>query len=132
MRARPSTRRPGYALSQRKRKRVEEIFGSVKTIGGLRKTRYRGVPCVDWMFTFALAAYNLVRMRNLAPAPAEPSANERPRPSATVRSRVTDGLRPMYSPSPPVENSHCKGKITTNSVFPASASLAKIPHQSYR
>jgi transposase len=61
-----TTRHPGYAVSQRKRKRVEEIFGWVKTVGGLRKTRHRGVSCVDWVFTFALAAYNLVRMRNLA------------------------------------------------------------------
>ena len=65
-----TTRHPGYALSQRKRKRVEEIFGWLKTVGGLRKTRHRGLARVDWMFSFALAAYNLVRMRNLAPAPA--------------------------------------------------------------
>ena len=65
-----TTRHPGYALSQRKRKRVEEIFGWLKTVGGLRKTRHRGVARVDWLFSFALAAYNLVRMRNLALAPA--------------------------------------------------------------
>src|SRR5229473_3205643 len=65
-----TTQHPGYALSQRKRKRVEEIFGWVKTVGGLRKTRHRGVARVDWMFSLALAAYNLVRMRNLATAPA--------------------------------------------------------------
>jgi transposase len=65
-----TTRHPGYAISQRKRKRVEEIFGWVKTVGGLRKTRHRGVARVDWMFSLALAAYNLVRMRNLASAPA--------------------------------------------------------------
>src|ERR1700674_3493563 len=65
-----TTRHAGYALSQRKRKRVEEIFGWVKTVGGLRKTRHRGVARVDWMFSLALAAYNLVRMRNLASAPA--------------------------------------------------------------
>jgi transposase len=65
-----TTRHLGYALSQRKRKRVEEIFGWIKTIGGLRKTRHRGLARVDWMFSFALAAYTLVRMRNLAPAPA--------------------------------------------------------------
>jgi transposase len=65
-----TTRHPGYAISQRKRKRVEEIFGWLKTVGGLRKTRHRGVARVGWMFTFALAAYNLVRMRNLLPAPA--------------------------------------------------------------
>jgi transposase len=63
-----TTRHPGYAISQRKRKRVEEIFGWLKTVGGLRKTRHRGVDRVGWMFTFALAAYNLVRMRNLAMA----------------------------------------------------------------
>jgi len=65
-----TTRHPGYAVSQRKRKRVEEIFGWLKTVGGLRKTRHRGVARVDWMFSFALAAYNLVGMRNLLPAPA--------------------------------------------------------------
>jgi len=64
-----TTRHPGYAISQQKRKRVEEIFGWLKTVGGLRKTRYRGLARVGWMFTFALAAYNLVRMRNLLPAP---------------------------------------------------------------
>jgi hypothetical protein len=65
-----TTRHPGYAISQRKRKQVEEIFGWLKTVGGLRKTRHRGVPLVDWMFSFALAAYNLVRMRNLELTPA--------------------------------------------------------------
>jgi transposase len=65
-----TTRHPGYTLSQRKRKRVEEIFGWVKTVGSLRKTRHRGVELVDWMFTLALAAYNMVRIRNLTPAPA--------------------------------------------------------------
>jgi transposase len=65
-----TTRHPGYAISQRKRKQVEEIFGWLKTVGGLRKTRHRGLARVGWVFTFALAAYNLVRMRNLLPAPA--------------------------------------------------------------
>lgn len=63
-----TTRHAGYAISQRKRKRVEEIFGWIKTIAGLRKTRHRGKRRVGWMFTFAAAAYNLVRMRNLAQA----------------------------------------------------------------
>ena len=67
---RRTTRHPGYAASQRKRKRVEEIFGWLKTIAVLRKTRHRGVARVGWMFTFALSAYNLVRLRNLLPAPA--------------------------------------------------------------
>lgn len=63
-----TTHHRGYALSQRKRKRVEEIFGWVKTVGGLRKTRHRGLDLVDWMFTLALAAYNMVRICNLTPA----------------------------------------------------------------
>jgi IS5 family transposase len=65
-----TARHVGYAVSQRKRKRVEESFGWVKTVGELRKTRHRGVARVDWMFSLALAAYNLVRMRNLALVPA--------------------------------------------------------------
>ena len=60
-----TTRHPGYALSQRTRKRVEEIFGWLKTVGGMRKTRFRGKARVGWMLTWALAAYNLVRLRNL-------------------------------------------------------------------
>jgi transposase len=63
-------RHAGYAVSQRKRKRVEEIFGWLKTVGTMRKTRHRGTGLVDWTFTFALAAYNLVRMRNLIEAKA--------------------------------------------------------------
>ena len=62
---RPNTRHPGYAVSQQKRKLVEEIFGWLKTIALLRKTRHRGVRRVGWMFTFAAAVYNLVRIRNL-------------------------------------------------------------------
>ena len=60
-----TTRQPGYAISQRKRKRIEECFGWLKTIALLRKVRHRGVCKVHWIFTFACAAYNLVRLRNL-------------------------------------------------------------------
>jgi len=60
-----TARHPGYAVSQGKRKRVEELFGWIKTVAGLRKTRHRGRKRVGWMFTFAAAAYNLVRLRNL-------------------------------------------------------------------
>jgi IS5 family transposase len=60
-----TTRYAGYAISQRKRKRIEEVFGWLKTVGMLRKTRLRGLLKVGWVFTFAAAAYNLVRMRNL-------------------------------------------------------------------
>jgi transposase len=62
-----TTRHEGYAISQRKRKRVEEIFGWEKVIGGIRKVKVRGVARVDAVFTFALAAFNLVRMRKLIP-----------------------------------------------------------------
>ena len=61
-----TTRHPGYTISQKKRKRIEECFGWLKTIALMRKVRHRGVCKVDWIFTFACAAYNLVRMRNLA------------------------------------------------------------------
>jgi transposase len=61
-----TTRHEGYAISLRKRKRVEEVFGWMKTIALQRKTRFRGPDRVGWMFTLAAAAYNLVRMRNLA------------------------------------------------------------------
>jgi IS5 family transposase len=68
-----TTRHVGYKVSQQKRKRVEEVFGWMKTVGMLRKTRHRGVFKVGWVFTFAATAYNLVRMRNLL-SPAIPSA----------------------------------------------------------
>lgn len=64
-----TTRHLGYLISQRKRKRVEEVFGWLKTVGVLRKTRHRGKPRVGWTVTFALAAYNLVRIRNLTWSP---------------------------------------------------------------
>ena len=60
-----TTRHPGYAISQRARKRIEEIFGWMKTVGGLRKLRHRGGGRVNWQFLLAAAAYNLVRMRTL-------------------------------------------------------------------
>ena len=66
-----TTRHAGYAISQQKRKLVEQGFGWMKTIGGLRKLRHRGGPLVQWVFTFTAAAYNIVRMRRLlAVAPA--------------------------------------------------------------
>ena len=61
---------PGYAISQRKRKLVEQAFGWMKTVGLLRKLRHRGGALVDWIFTFAAAAYNLVRLRTLLAQPA--------------------------------------------------------------
>ena len=62
---RRTTRHPGYAISQRKRKLVEQAFGWLKTVALLRKVRHRGGARVEWVFTFAAAAYNLTRMRRL-------------------------------------------------------------------
>jgi transposase len=65
-----TTRHVSYAISQKKRKRIEECFGWLKDIALLRKLKHRGLPKVGWIFTFASAAYNLVRLRNLIPIPA--------------------------------------------------------------
>jgi len=65
-----TTRHGSYAVSQRRRKLVEESFGWMKTIGGLRKLRHRGTAKASALFTFTCAAYNLVRLRTLL---AEPS-----------------------------------------------------------
>lgn len=67
---RRTTRHPGYAISVRVRKRIEEVFGWIKTTGGLRKTRHRGTALVGWMFTLAAAAYNVVRIPKLLAAAA--------------------------------------------------------------
>lgn len=56
---------PGYTLRQRARKRIEKTFGWRKTVALLRQTRHRGRARVGWMFVFGLAAYNLLRIRNL-------------------------------------------------------------------
>ena len=63
-----TTRHAGYAISQVKRKRIEEIFGWLKTVALMRKLRHRGRAVIEWLFTFAVAAYNLVRIRNLTAA----------------------------------------------------------------
>ena len=65
-----TTRHAGYAISQQKRKLVEQGFGWMKTVGGLRKLRHRGGPLVTWVFTFTAAAYNIVRLRRLLEATA--------------------------------------------------------------
>ncbi len=62
-------RHDSYRISQRKRKRVEEIFGWLKTVGGIRKTRFHGVARIQQQVHFAAAAYNLLRIANLQPEP---------------------------------------------------------------
>jgi transposase len=63
-----TTRHPGYRVSTIKRKRIEECFGWIKTVGGLRKTRHRGRALVEWLFVLTAAAYNLVRIPKLLAA----------------------------------------------------------------
>ena len=60
-----TTRNTGYAVSQRIRKRVEEIFGWMKTVGGFRRTRYRGLDRTGLAGNLVATAYNLVRMAKL-------------------------------------------------------------------
>ena len=67
---RRTTRHPGYALSQTIRKRVEEVFGWGKIIAGQARTRFRGLPRVDFAFTLTVAAYNLIRLPKLLAAAA--------------------------------------------------------------
>ena len=64
-----TVRHDGYDVSQKKRKRIEECFGWLKTIALMRKVRHRGIEKVGWVFTFAAAAYNLVRLRKLLASP---------------------------------------------------------------
>jgi transposase len=64
-----TTRHPGYRVSQQRRKLIEQVFGWMKTVGGLRKLRHRGGELVDWVVTFTAAAYNLVRLRTLLARP---------------------------------------------------------------
>jgi len=63
--ARRSTRHAGYAASQKARKRIEEAFGWMKIVGGMRRPMLRGVDRVGWAFTFTAAAYNLIRLPKL-------------------------------------------------------------------
>jgi transposase len=65
-----TTRHAGYTVSQQRRKLIEQVFGWMKTIGGLRKLRHCGGERVDWIVTFTAAAYNLVRLRTLLARPA--------------------------------------------------------------
>ena len=96
-----TTGQPGYAISQRKRKRVEEVFGWMKTIALQRKTRFRGPDKVGWMFTFAATAYNLVRMRNLMAQPAKSpaAADSRPLRGRMHPRTLTPSANPAREPS---------------------------------
>ena len=62
---RRTTRQAGYVMSQKIRKRIEEPFGWMKTVGVMRKTRHRGRSLVEWFFVLTAAAYNLIRIPKL-------------------------------------------------------------------
>jgi len=62
-----TTRHDGYAKSQHARPRIEPAFGWLKTIAWIRKVKLRGLPKVDWLFVFASAAFNLIRLPKLLP-----------------------------------------------------------------
>ena len=62
-----TTRHDGYAMSQHARPRIEPAFGWLKTIAWMRKVKLRGLPKVDWLFVFASAAFNLIRLPKLLP-----------------------------------------------------------------
>ncbi len=82
---RRTTRHPGYPVSQRIRKRIEEAFCWMKTVAGERKTKFRGVDWVAWSFAFAAAAYNLIRLPKLI--------GENPRSDAKSSRAATSRLR---------------------------------------
>ncbi len=63
-----TTRHPGYRISSIKRKQIEEPFGWIKTVGGLRRTRHRGRGLVEWFFVLTAAAYNLIRIPKILAA----------------------------------------------------------------
>ena len=65
-----TTRHAGYAMSQHARPRIEPAFGSLKTVAWVRKVKLRGLAKVDWLFVFASAAFNLIRLPKLLPRPA--------------------------------------------------------------
>ena len=102
---RRTSRHAGHAASQRVRKRVEEVFGWLKTVGGGRKLRYCGVARNGLWAEMALAAYNLVRMAKLMPPPSSPGRSlrvedEMPQPEApAARSGAIQGS--AYSESAP-------------------------------
>jgi hypothetical protein len=64
-----TTRQEGYAKSQHARPRIEPAFGWLKTIAWMRKVKLRGLAKVDWLFVFASAAFNLIRLPKLLPKP---------------------------------------------------------------
>ena len=120
-------RHPGYAISQKARKKVEEIFGWMKTVGLLRKLRRRGRQCVGWIFTLTAAAYNLIRIRNLARA-APSCCNCRPAVSiALCSSRVKRSRSASISCVQWRKWSSAWARSrTSSSVTPASAVVASM------
>ena len=84
-----TTRHPGYAVSGRLRKRIEQVFGWTKAAAGFRKTRHRGLARVGWMFTLTATAYNLVRLPKLVGA----GASSRPDSAQTLRATTAQTIK---------------------------------------
>ena len=98
-----TTRHPGYAVSQRIRKRIEEGFGWIKEIALQRRARHRGKERVGWQFTLAAAAYNLIRLPKLLAGVMAKAANRdlyRPQGPSQPRPDRQPG-RPKLRPKPP-------------------------------
>jgi hypothetical protein len=87
-----TTRHPGYAISQQKRKLIEQVFGWMKTVDGLRKLRHRRGERVDWIVTFTAAAYDLIRLRTLLASAivADLGLSTRPGPTCDFRLSTCD------------------------------------------
>ena len=109
-----TTRHPGYAISQKKRKRIEEIFGWLKTVAGLRKTRHRGVARVQWMFTFAWRSTTWSECATCCPLPHETASEVCP---VSAKQQAAGGLRLTKSPSPRFENLKPKEHIIVDRAF---------------
>ena len=84
-----TTRHPGYAISQRIRKRIEEIWGWAKTVGGLRRSRFRGVAQLQWAAYLVGAASNLTRLAGILRHRSKPAAA-----AAEIRLRPSPNPRP--------------------------------------
>jgi hypothetical protein len=97
-----TTRHAVYQVSQRIRKRIEDVFGWMKTVGGQRKTRYRGTPRVNWMFTLSAAAYNLTRMPKLLGAAAQRHPESVRNPPGATNSAAQDSENPKSASSKPI------------------------------
>ena len=131
---RRTTRHSGYAKSQLIRKRIEEAFGWIKTVAGLRKTKLRGLPKVDWSFTFAAAAYNLVWAPKLiggGTATPAVAVGRRSAPPA-VSSAISSFIKATIQVSSPSASDFFNSLLVPPSRPPAAAFSRRIKGTSIR